>query len=128
MQSRGPNGQQITQQDIAAIVGVSHSTMYRWEAGRRIPRPPEMERIAKLLAIDEDELWLDTYTLKPDMMQFLTTTVEGNRVVANIRTIMTRLQASQKPTTRRGVPEGIHIPIYRHRPVQSPTQKKKTRG
>lgn len=126
MQSRHPNGRKVSQQDTADIVGVSIATMYRWEAGKRTPRPPEMERLASLLAIDEDEVWLDTYTLKPDMMQFLTTTQEGARVVQNIRTIMTRLETTQTPTRRRGVPEGIHIPIYRHRPVQGRTAKKKT--
>ncbi len=117
----------MTHTDLGAMIGVDHSMIYQWETGRLIPAPARLAQLAPILAIDEDEVWLDTYTLKPDMMAFLTTTVEGNRVVQNIRTIMTRLEATQRPTTRRGVPEGIHIPIYRHKPVQSRTQKKKAR-
>ncbi len=122
------DGRKVTMQDVADLIGASDlHEVWKYETGRRIPTPERLARIASLLAIDEDEVWLDTYTLKPDMLEFLVTTVEGAKVVSNIRTIIDRLQAAQKPTTRRGVPEGIHIPIYRHRPVQKPTAKKKTR-
>ncbi len=109
--------------EIGEMLGTDEHQIWKYETGRIIPPPERLDQLARILAIDQDAVWIDTYTLRPDMMEFLVTTVEGARVVENIRTIMTRLEATQKPTTRRGVPEGVHIPIYRRKPP--PVKKRK---
>ncbi len=119
------DGTKVTMREIGEMLGIAEHQIWKYETGRVIPTAKHLALLAPILAIDDDTTWIDTYALKPDMLEFLVTTVEGAKVVANIRTIMTRLEASQRPTTRRGVPEGIHIPIYRHKPVQSPTAKRK---
>lgn len=98
-------GKYISQQKMANLLGVSKETYWRWETGRYLPTEKGLKRIATILGIAEDELWLDALHLPPDMQEFLVTTREGAQVVKNIRRIMAKLESEQQPTTRRGIPE-----------------------
>lgn len=113
-------GEKVRQTDLARLLGVSPTTVRRWETGRRLPAAANMARIAVVLGMSEDEVWLDTWHLPADILTFLVTTREGLQTVKNIRRIMTQLDEGQKPTTRRGVPDDIHLnyndPIYRDDP------------
>jgi transcriptional regulator with XRE-family HTH domain len=97
-------GARMRQVDAADLCGVAHKTYWRWENGKMLPLPEHLERIAEVLGLSVDEVWLDVGFIPPDMQEFLVTTREGMKVVQNIRQIMTVLDENQKPTTRREAP------------------------
>lgn len=47
-------------EEVAALVGVSHSTIYNWEQGRTIPklRIDQFKALINLYKCTFDELWL----------------------------------------------------------------------
>ena len=91
-------GKFVRQADVARMLGVSHSTYWRWETGRQLPTAEYVGKIAKLFQLDTDDIWLDTGHLPPDMLIYLVTTREGAQTVKNIRRLMNELTARQKPT------------------------------
>ena len=46
----------LTQAQLAQIVGVSQSYLARWESGKVLPRPRALKQIARALDIDAEEL------------------------------------------------------------------------
>ena len=102
-------GKPVRQIDVAKIIGVSHSTYYRWECGRTLPTAENITKMAKVFQLEEDELWLDTGHLPPDMLIYLVTTREGAQTVKNIRRLMGDLEKRQQPTRRRGIPPDTKI-------------------
>lgn len=97
-------GSRMTQQDAAALCGVGITTYWRWENGVQMPGATSLARIGEVLNVSEDEVWADVGFIAPDMLQFLTTTREGLKVVKNVRKIMEVMEQNQQPTTRRGAP------------------------
>lgn len=103
-------GTKLKQIEAAKLLGVSHSTYFRWETGRQLPMPYMMANVARVTGLSADAMWLDGYTLPPDMHLFLTTTIEGEQVVRNIRKVMNTLDLNQKPTHRRNI-DPDHDPL-----------------
>jgi transcriptional regulator with XRE-family HTH domain len=99
----------LTQVQVAEMIGVAPSTVFRWERGQSIPKEDQIKRLVDTLGMNEDDLWIDTYRIPIDMYAFLTTTVEGEQVTRNIRKIMNKLELTQKPTLRKGVPEDGYV-------------------
>lgn len=97
----------VTQTQAASICKVGKKTYHNWETGVTLPTLEHMKRVARIMGIDDDETWLDTGHIPPDMLVFLCTTREGMQTVRNIRRIMETMERNQKPTTRRGAPDTI---------------------
>jgi transcriptional regulator with XRE-family HTH domain len=45
--------QQVSQRELAARLGLNHSTIARWESGSRSPSPEDLGRLLAALAVDE---------------------------------------------------------------------------
>lgn len=99
------DGKPMTQRQAAKLIGVGFETYRRWEVAQHYPLAQHMSRIAAVLGVADDEAWLDTGSLPPDIHEFLVTTREGLRVVQNIRSIMEAMRDAQQPTHRRGFTE-----------------------
>lgn len=96
-------GNPITQEDLARLMGYPTRRIQKLEQGDQAPRLEWLDDFAAFFKVDVDELYLKTYNLPPDMQIFLTTTVEGERVVKNIRAMMTKMSETQKPTRKKGI-------------------------
>ena len=48
----------MTQEDVAKIMHVSKNTIVNWEKGKVIPRVPEMQMLARIYRIAEDNIFL----------------------------------------------------------------------
>jgi transcriptional regulator with XRE-family HTH domain len=46
----------ISQAELARTVGSTGTQMWRWEAGKRVPRLPTLQRIADALGVSLDDL------------------------------------------------------------------------
>lgn len=46
----------ISQAELARTVGSTGTQMWRWEAGKRVPRLPMLQRIADALGVSLDDL------------------------------------------------------------------------
>lgn len=46
----------LTQQELAALIGVQYQTVQRWENGTRYPRPAQLRKLCEVLKISPDEL------------------------------------------------------------------------
>lgn len=54
----------LTQEELGKELGVSKQTIINWEKGRIVPGIPEMEMIAKILNIPQDNIFLPCYSTK----------------------------------------------------------------
>ena len=54
----------MTQEEIAKIMKVSKQTIINWEKGRTIPGIPEMEMLARLYKIPQNNIFLPCYSTK----------------------------------------------------------------
>ncbi len=54
----------MTQEEIARIMKVSKQTIINWEKGRTIPGIPEMEMLARLYKIPQNNIFLPCYSTK----------------------------------------------------------------
>ena len=54
----------LTQQDVARIMHVSNKTVGNWETGKVIPGIPEVEMLAKIYNISQDNIFLPCYSTK----------------------------------------------------------------
>ena len=52
----------MTQQQVATIMGKSKQTIINWEKGRSIPGVPEIEMMARLYNISQDCIFLPCYS------------------------------------------------------------------
>lgn len=121
-------GKFVRQADVARLLGVSHSTYWRWETGRQLPTSEYVGKIAKMFQLDTDDIWLDTGHLPPDMLIYLVTTREGAQTVKNIRRLMNELMERQKPTRRREVPADMKINDAYLRGIKRHEEGKLTKG
>lgn len=94
----------LTQEQFARLIGRSGTEVARWERGADFPPTQLIPVIAEVLGVDPDPIWTKAYLLPPDIQLFLTTTIEGDQVLRNIRRIMDRLRATQPPTMKPGIP------------------------
>lgn len=49
---------ELTQEDVAKMMGVSKQTIVNWEKYKTIPRVPEMEMLARIYNIPRDYIFL----------------------------------------------------------------------
>lgn len=54
----------LTQTEVANKLGVSKQTIINWEKGRIIPRIPEIETLARVYNIPQDNIFLPCYSTK----------------------------------------------------------------
>ena len=52
----------MTQQEVAQIMHVSNKTIGNWECGKVVPGVPEMEMLARLYKIPQDNIFLPCYS------------------------------------------------------------------
>jgi DNA-binding XRE family transcriptional regulator len=86
------HGDIITQGVLAEITGISLPAIQKMERGDQHPEYEQLYILSEFFRTDVNELFLKTYNLPPDMQMFLCTTVEGAKVVKNIRKIMTQIE------------------------------------
>jgi len=55
----------LTQAQLAAAADVSPSTIYHIEAGKVVPRPTIVRRLARVLEVRQDEIELDALRAAP---------------------------------------------------------------
>ena len=56
-------GMQLTQKDMAQLLGVSFVTVNNWENGRNVPQPHHAARLADLLGLDKQKVLKNLKTL-----------------------------------------------------------------
>lgn len=54
----------MTQEDTARRMHVSKQTIVNWEKGKIIPKVPEIEMLARIYGIDQDNIFLPCYSTK----------------------------------------------------------------
>ena len=54
----------MTQENVANRLGVSKQTIINWEKGRNIPGIPEVETLARIYNIPQDNIFLPCYSTK----------------------------------------------------------------
>jgi Predicted transcriptional regulators len=54
----------LTQEEVAAIMGVSKTTIVNWEKGRIVPGIPEMSMLSQVYKIPQDYIFLPSYSTK----------------------------------------------------------------
>jgi DNA-binding XRE family transcriptional regulator len=86
------HGDIITQGVLAEITGISLPAIQKMERGDQHPEYEQLYILSEFFRTDVNELFLKTYNLPPDMQMFLCTTVEGAKVVKNIRKIMNQIE------------------------------------
>lgn len=97
---------------LASLTGIPKSSISRWENGTQLPGPRSLRLLARIFYSHlpdkdaEDSMYIDCLLLAPDMLEFLTTTVEGNQVVRNVRKVMQVMEKNGKLPQRRNIPEG----------------------
>lgn len=52
----------MTQEQAADRLGVSKQTIINWEKGRVVPRIPEVEMLARIYKIPQDNIFLPCYS------------------------------------------------------------------
>lgn len=52
----------MTQEEVAKKMGVSKQTIINWEKGRVIPGIPEIEMLARVYGISQDNIFLPCYS------------------------------------------------------------------
>ncbi len=55
---------QMTQEDVAREMHVSKQTIVNWEKGKVIPGIPEVEMLARIYNIPQDNIFLPCYSTK----------------------------------------------------------------
>jgi transcriptional regulator with XRE-family HTH domain len=50
------HGLGLTLADLGELVGVTRAAVHSWEAGRNLPRPGTLPRVARVLCLNEDYL------------------------------------------------------------------------
>lgn len=53
---------QMTQEDVAQRLQVSKQTIINWEKGRTIPGIPEIEMLARIYKIPQENIFLPCYS------------------------------------------------------------------
>ena len=54
----------MTQEDVAREMHISKTTIVNWEKGKVIPGIPEIEMLARLYGIEQDNIFLPCYSTK----------------------------------------------------------------
>ncbi len=54
----------MTQEDVAQEMHVSKQTIVNWEKGKVVPRIPEVEMLARIYKIPQDNIFLPCYSTK----------------------------------------------------------------
>jgi len=54
----------MTQKNVADRLGVSKQTIVNWEKGRVVPGIPEIETLARIYKIPQDNIFLPCYSTK----------------------------------------------------------------
>lgn len=54
----------MTQSEVAQIMHVSNKTVGNWETGKVVPGIPEVEMLAKIYNISQDNIFLPCYSTK----------------------------------------------------------------
>lgn len=54
----------MTQENVADRLGVSKQTIVNWEKGRVVPGIPEIETLARIYKIPQDNIFLPCYSTK----------------------------------------------------------------
>ena len=54
----------MTQGDVAKRLGISKQTIVNWEKGRNAPGIPEIEMLARIYKIPQDNIFLPCYSTK----------------------------------------------------------------
>ena len=103
------DGRPVKQKQVAELLGINHSTYWRWENGKAFPDDANITALVDIFDLNSDDIWINTFRIPPDMHDFLTTTQEGSKVIHNIRRIMDTLVEQNKPTTRKGLPNDEQI-------------------
>lgn len=52
----------LTQEEVAAEMGVTKQTIINWEKGKVVPGIPEMEKMSRLYNIGQDYIFLPCYS------------------------------------------------------------------
>ena len=53
---------ELTQEQVAEKMQVSKATIINWEKGRVVPRIPELEMLARIYHIPQDNIFLPCYS------------------------------------------------------------------
>lgn len=105
------HGKPLTQAQLAKLMGVPLRRIQKMEQGEQVLRMEWVEQFAEFFKYDRDKLYAMAFELAPDMQLFLTTTLEGEKVLENIRTkIMPKVP---NPTYKRNVPKRVQDQEWR---------------
>lgn len=103
------NGKPVNQKLMAELMGWPERRIQKLEQGAQAPHIDWLLQLAEFFREDPDVVFLLSYNLPPDMQLFLTTTVEGERVVKNIRGIMNKVEQNGGAKRKKRVTPGTNI-------------------
>jgi hypothetical protein len=112
-------GKPVSQELMGQLMGWPARRIQKMEQGAQPPHIDWLLQLAEFFREDPDVVFLLSYNLPPDMQLFLTTTVEGERVVKNIRGIMNKVEQQGGAKRKRRV--SPHISIDTLNKVDGPT-------
>lgn len=55
---------EISQSQLAAIIGVSQKTVSAWEVGRRNPKPRELQKLEDVFGVAKEEIFFNLFSYK----------------------------------------------------------------
>ncbi len=103
-------GEQVSQELMAQLMGWPVRRIQKMEQGAQPPHIDWLLQLAEFFREDPDVVFLLSYNLPPDMQLFLTTTVQGERTIKNIRKIMNHIEKNEGGATRKpGVPASMTV-------------------
>lgn len=102
-------GKPVDQKLMATLMGWPTRRIQKLEQGAQAPHIDWLLQLSEFFREDPDVVFLLSYNLPPDMQLFLTTTVEGEKVVKNIRGIMNKVE--QQGGARRKKRVSPHVSV-----------------
>ena len=66
----------LTQQEVAKLLDIDHTTISRHESGSRGLSPEDIQKYARLYKVESYELFIDPKDLREDEAESRTTTIE----------------------------------------------------